>query len=91
MGKNCKTFQVHRFVLECFNGLIPEDEVVNHINNNKELDNRLCNLQLMTRKENCKKAAKHRDYTFSSKNHQNKKCVRATNLQTEDVSLYNSL
>ena len=42
-----KTCQVHRFVWECHNGIIPEGKVIDHINDNKE-DNRLCNLQLMT-------------------------------------------
>ena len=42
-----KRYQVHRFVWECYNGIIPDGKVINHINNDKE-DNRLCNLQLMT-------------------------------------------
>ena len=67
-----KTYQAHRFVWECFNGIIPEGKVIDHINNNKE-DNRLCNLQLFTHQENCKKSAKDRDYTFNAKNCENKK------------------
>ena len=35
-----KTCQVHRFIYECFNDIIPDDKVIGHINNNKE-DNRL--------------------------------------------------
>ena len=65
-------YMVHRFVYECFNSLIPDGKVVDHINNLKD-DNRLCNLQLMSQQENCKKSAKRRDYTFAAKNHQNKK------------------
>ena len=42
-----KNYFVHRFVYECFNGIIPDDKVVDHVNNIKD-DNRLCNLQLMT-------------------------------------------
>ena len=80
----------HRFVWECFNGLIPEGKVIDHINNIKD-DNRLCNLQVMTQQENCKKSAQERDYTFVAKNHQNKKCVKATNTNTNEVSYYNSL
>ena len=41
-------------------------------------DNRLCNLQ-------------QRDYTFAAKNHQNKKCVKAINCETKEVSYYNSM
>ena len=58
-----KVYQVHRFVWECFNGVVPEGKVIDHINNNRE-DNRLCNLQLMTHQENNKKSAKDKDYTF---------------------------
>ena len=85
-----KGFYVHRFVYEYFNGIIPDGKVIDHVNNIKD-DNRLCNLQLMTHPENCKKSAKRRDYTFVAKNHQNKKCVKATNSDTNEVSYYNSM
>ena len=85
-----KNFFVHRFVYECFNGIIPDGKVIDHVNNIKD-DNRLCNLQLMSQQENCKKSAKRRDYTFAAKNHQNKKCVKATNSDTNEVSYYNSM
>ena len=85
-----KGYYVHRFVYECFNGIIPDGKVIDHVNNIKD-DNRLCNLQLMTQQENCKKSAKRRDYTFAAKNHQNKKCVKATNSDTNEVSYYNSM
>ena len=85
-----KGYSVHRFVYECFNGIIPDGKVIDHVNNIKD-DNRLCNLQLMTHQENCEKSAKRRDYTFVAKNHQNKKCVKATNIDTNEVSYYNSM
>ena len=85
-----KTCYVHRFVYECFNGIIPDGKVIDHVNNIKD-DNRLCNLQLMSQQENCKKSAERRDYTFAAKNHQNKKCVKAININTNEVSYYNSL
>ena len=85
-----KTYQVHRFVFECFNGLILEGEVIDHANNKKD-DNRLCNLQLITPQQNCKKSAKDRDYTFARKNCENKKCVKAINKNTNEVSYYNSM
>ena len=88
--KGYKACLTHRFIWECFNGLIPEGKVIDHINNIKD-DNRLCNLQMMTQQENCKKSAQERDYTFVAKNHQNKKCVKATNTNTNEVSYYNSL
>ena len=85
-----KTYQVHRFIWECFNGIIPDGKVIDHINNNKD-DNQLCNLQLITQQENCKKSAKDRDYTFTAKNHENRRCVKAINKNTNDVSYYNSM
>ena len=82
-----KTYHVHRFVWECFKGVIPEGKVIDHINNNKE-DNRLCNLQLITQQQNCKKSAKDRDYSFAAHNHENKKCVKAVNKDTNEVTYY---
>ena len=46
-----KAYLVHRLVWEAFNGQIPENMQVNHINEIKS-DNRLLNLNLMTCKEN---------------------------------------
>ena len=46
-----KFYYVHRLVYEAFNGQIPENMQVNHINEVKT-DNRLENLNLMTPKEN---------------------------------------
>ena len=54
-GQKCHS--VHRFVYECFNGIIPDGKVIDHVNNIKD-DNRLCNLQLMSHQENCKKSPK---------------------------------
>ena len=85
-----KTYFIHRFIWECFNGLIPEEKVIDHINNIRD-DNRLCNLQLLTQKDNCKKSAKNRDYKFVAENHKNKKCVKAINIETNEVSYYNSM
>ena len=46
-----KAYRVHRLVWSAFNGPIPENMQVNHINETKT-DNRLSNLNLMTAKEN---------------------------------------
>lgn len=48
-----KVFLVHRLVYSAFNGEIPPGLEVNHINDKDKTDNRLCNLNLMTHKENC--------------------------------------
>ena len=46
-----KQYRINRLVYETFNGQIPENMQVNHINEIKT-DNRLLNLNLMTQKEN---------------------------------------
>ena len=76
-----KTYYIHRFAWECFYGIIPEGNVIDHINKNKE-DNRLCNLQFVTQQQNCKKSAKNCD---------NRKCVKATNINTNEESYYYSM
>lgn len=55
-----------------------------YINNVRD-DNRLCNLQLLTPSENNKKSAKNRD------KNKTKKCVKATNCSTKEVSYYDSI
>ena len=89
-GENQKRHYVHRFVWECFNGLIPDNKVIDHINNIRD-DNRLCNLQLVTTSENIKKSVKNRNYEFVSMNNKNKKSVKAINISTNEVSYYDSL
>ena len=85
-----KAMLVHRFVWECFNGLIPCDKVIDHINDNPE-DNRLCNLKLVSHQVNCKKSAKNRDYSFVKYNHDNKRCIKAINQNTKEISYYQSM
>ena len=42
---------------DCVYNIIPDGKVIDHVNNIKD-DNRLCNIQLITQQENCKKSAK---------------------------------
>ena len=80
---------VHRFIYECYHGAIPEGMVIDHINDNK-YDNRLKNLQLCTQQQNCKKSAANRDSSFFA-NYDRRKRVKAINLETNEISYYNSL
>ena len=89
--KNQKVYYVHRFIWECYNGLIPDGKVIDHINDDK-IDNRLCNLQLFTPQQNSKKSAKNKDYSYLvNKIRQNLKCVKATNCNTGEETYFNSM
>ena len=85
-----KTMQAHRFIWECFYGVIPNGMVIDHVNDIKD-DNRIKNLQMMTQQDNCLKTAKKRDYAFAANNHKNRRCVKATNCETKEVSYFNSM
>ena len=54
-GQSCyKTILTSNFIWECFNGIIPNDKVIDYKNDKTE-DNRLCNLQLVPKRRitNC--------------------------------------
>ena len=80
----------HRFIYECFYGVIEKNRFINHINFIKT-DNRLKNLEVVTRSENNKKSAINRDYSFVKDNHKNRKKVKGINLLTNEEVIYNSL
>lgn len=88
--KGYKTCLIHRFIWECFNGLITYNRVIDHINNVKD-DNRLCNLQLVTQSENSKKSVKDIDYSYLKNTQRNAKYVKATNCKTNDIIYFNSM
>ena len=85
-----KCYLVHRFVYECFHGMIEENKCINHINFIRT-DNRLKNLEVVTTSENNKKSAINRDYSFVKDNHKNRKKVKGINLLTNEEVIYNSL
>ena len=64
-----KRYLVHRLVYEAFNGQIPEEMQVNHINEVKT-DNKLENLNLMTARENMNYGTRN---ARSAKKHINRK------------------
>jgi len=78
-----KSFMSHRFLYECFHGVITDKRVVDHINNIK-IDNRLDNLQLLTRSENTKK-----DHKGGKSLPPNK--IRAINTETGESFDYESI
>lgn len=84
------TYLSHRFVYECFYGVIEKNKFINHINFIKT-DNRLKNLEVVTRSENNKKSAINRDYSFVKDNHKNRKKVKGINLLTNEELIFNSL
>ena len=81
-----KSYLSHRFVFECFYGLIEKNKQINHINFNKK-DNRIKNLEVVTASENCRKSAKNRNFSYRK----NPKKVLAVNLKTKAETNFNSL
>ena len=60
-GLQRKTIDVHRLVYEIFNGPIPDEMQINHIDSNRQ-NNCIKNLELMTRSENAKHAHEAKKY-----------------------------
>ena len=80
-----KHYLKHRFIYECFHGLITNTKlVIDHMNNIKT-DNQLKNLQLITQSQNVKK-----DYR-KDKNLPPAIRVRAVNINTGESSDYDSI
>lgn len=52
-----KQVRVHRFVYECYNGVIPDGLIINHRDGNKQ-NNNIDNLELVTPKQNTQHAYK---------------------------------
>ena len=85
-----KNYLKHRFVYECFYGIIESDKHINHMNFIKT-DNSLKNLEVVTSSENNKKSVINRDYSFLKDNHKNRKIVKSINMLTNEEVIYNSL
>lgn len=71
-NKEKQTYLAHRFIWECFNGLIPENMEIDHINTIRT-DNRIENLRCCTSKENSnnplslkRSSATHKGITLST-------------------------
>ena len=82
-----KSYSSHRFVFECFYGLIEKNKQINHINSIR-VDNRIKNLEVVTASENCRKSAKNRNFSCYPKN---PKKVLAINLFTKKETNFKSL
>ena len=68
--------RVHRLVWEAFNGRIPNNLTIDHINSIPN-DNRLENLQLLTREQNTSKARKGKEMWQKGKKH-TARCIYKT-------------
>ena len=82
-----KNYFSHRFVYECFYGLIEKNKQINHINSIRA-DNRIKNLEVVTASENLRKSAKNKYIGFYNKK---SKRVLAVNLFTKKETNFNSL
>jgi hypothetical protein len=66
IGYNKKKYQCHRIIFEMFNGEIPEELFIDHIDNNRE-NNKIENLQLATKSENNRKSLMQKNNTSGYK------------------------
>ena len=85
-----KSYYSHRFVFECFYGLIEKNKQINHINFIRN-DNRIKNLEVVSPSENNKKSTVNKDYTFLKDIRKKPKRVKATNLITKKETNFESL
>ena len=82
-GGKIKKYYNHRFIYECFHGLITDGRVIDHINNIKT-DNRLQNLQAITQRENVIKDNIKRRFLPPVK-------IKAINVKTGESTDYGSI
>ena len=85
-----KIYLSHRFVYECFHGLIEKNKQINHINFIRN-DNRIKNLEVVSPSENNKKSTINKDYTFLKDIRKNSKSVLAVNLFSKEETNFKSL
>ena len=85
-----KSYLSHRFIFECFYGLIEKNKQINHINSIRK-DNRIKNLEVVTSSENNKKSSVNKDYTYLKYIRKNPRKVTAINLFTKAETNFNSL
>ena len=71
-----RIYLIHRFVYECFKGVIPKGMETDHIDNCKE-NNSIYNLQLLSHKENIRKSC--------CKN------IISLNIKTKEKRIFNSI
>ena len=85
-----KKYSSHRFVFECFYGLIEKNKQINHINFIRN-DNRIKNLEVVSPSENNKKSTVNKNYTFLKDIRKNPKRVKVINLITKKETNFKSL
>ena len=85
-----KSYLSHRFIFECFYGLIEKNKQINHINSIRK-DNRIKKLEVVTASENNKKSSVNKDYTYLKYIRKNPRKVTAINLFTKAETNFNSL
>ena len=86
--KGRRFYSVARFVYECFNGKIPNDKQVDHIDNSK-YNNHLDNLQLLSCKENIKKSKCKSVKSFNIETREEKK-FRSIKEASEEIGICSS-
>lgn len=81
---------VSHVIWEAFNGPIPDGYEINHINEDKT-DNRLCNINLMTRKVNCNWGTRNERLVNNRKGYGKKQPIIQYDLQGSVIEEFGSL
>lgn len=80
----------HVFVYECFNGIIPSEYDIDHIDGNST-NNKLENLQLLTRKQHSQKTLKQNPNRGKLAGKKTAMQIVAYNLQSEEKTIFASI
>ena len=80
-----RTYYCHRIIYECYNGLIKDGLVIDHIDGYPQ-NNKLENLQAITQNVNAKqgKTGKH-------SNSKNAKCIASKGIRTSEERIFQSM
>ena len=86
--KGRKNYSICRFVYECFKGKIPNDKQIDHIDNNK-INNHIDNLQLLSLKENTRKAHNKGVKSFNIETRKERK-FRSIKEASEELGIFSN-
>ena len=89
-NKKAHTLLIHRLVWAAFNGIIPKDMQINHIDENT-INNSLCNLELVSPKSNANWGTRNKRVADKTKNGKMSKIVYQYDLNNTLIKVWPSV